>query len=40
MLLQPWDDVGEVEYSSIGGAYWMFEGLKAKCAVIEGEPFK
>lgn len=40
MFLQPWDDVGEVEYGSISSADWMLEWLKAKCAVIEGKSFE
>jgi len=40
MFLQPWDDVGEIEYGSISGTDWMLEWLKAKCTVIERKSLK
>jgi len=40
MPLQPWNDIGKVKYGSISGADRMFEWLKAKCAVVEGQSFE
>lgn len=27
VLLQPWDNVGEIKYGAFGSAYWMTERL-------------
>ena len=37
MLLQPRQDVGEVECRSLVGAHWMLEGLQREGAEVEGQ---
>ena len=40
MLLQPWQDIGEVEDGAVVGADRMREGLKGRGAEVEGEAFE
>jgi hypothetical protein len=35
MLLDPWQDVGEVEYGTFGCADWVLEWLKGHRAEVE-----
>jgi hypothetical protein len=40
MLLDPWQDVGEVKYGSAGRTDWVFERLKRYRTEIEGQSFE